>query len=453
MSDHELSARTNIFGLRLWVVISICAGAGFLLLFLLSLCLSLLRKNASSRRTTTTIPVTSKEIQEVCVDPSQTSNVVISPRSVKQKEDESPVVVQKARVASPERGKSEGGGSPLGNRPMDQAAAVPAEVSRLGWGLWFTLRELEAATDNFSDENVIGEGGYGTVYRGILEDGTQIAVKNLLNNKGQAEKEFKVEVEAIGRVRHKNLVKLLGYCVEGAQRMLVYEYLDNGNLEQWLHGDVGPSSPLTWDIRMNIMLGTAKGLLYLHEGLEPKVVHRDIKSSNILLDKHWTPKLSDFGLAKMLGTGRNYVTTRVMGTFGYVAPEYASTGMLNETSDVYSFGILIMEIISGRRPVDYSRPPGEVNLIEWIKTMVSNRNTDEVVDPKMAEKPSSRTLKKTLLVALRCVDPDSQQRPKMGHERRAGRIGQPYSDSPQYKVRVSARQVTEPGDNSTKSEI
>ncbi|URE10830.1 serine threonine-protein kinase [Musa troglodytarum] len=141
--------------------------------------------------------------------------------------------------------------------------------------------------------------------------------------------------------------------------------------------------------------------------------------------------------------------------------------MLNETSDVYSFGILIMEIISGRRPVDYSRPPGEVNLIEWIKTMVSNRNTDEVVDPKMAEKPSSRTLKKTLLVALRCVDPDSQQRPKMGHvihmlevddfpyqdERRAGRIGQPYSDSPRYKVRVSARQVTEPGDNSTKSEI
>ncbi|CAL9184435.1 unnamed protein product [Musa hybrid cultivar] len=467
MSDHELSARTNIFGLRLWVVISICAGTGFLLLFLLSLCFSLMRKNASSRRTTATIPVTSKEIQEVRVDPSQTSGVVTSPRSVKQKEDESPVVVQKARVASPERGKSEGGGSPLGKRPTDQAAAVPAEVSRLGWGLWFTLRELEVATDNFSDENVIGEGGYGTVYHGILEDGTQIAVKNLLNNKGQAEKEFKVEVEAIGRARHKNLVRLLGYCVEGAQRMLVYEYLDNGNLEQWLHGDVEPSSPLTWDIRMNIMLGTAKGLLYLHEGLEPKVVHRDIKSSNILLDKHWTPKLSDFGLAKLLGTGRNYVTTRVMGTFGYVAPEYASTGMLNETSDVYSFGILIMEIISGRRPVDYSRPPGEVNLIEWIKTMVSNRNTDEVVDPKMAEKPLSRTLKKTLLVALRCVDPDSQQRPKMGHvihmlevddfpyqdEHRAGRIGQPYSNSPQYKVRVSARQVTEPGDNSTKSEI
>ncbi|XP_020110879.1 probable serine/threonine-protein kinase At1g01540 [Ananas comosus] len=197
--------------------------------------------------------------------------------------------------------------------------------------------------------------------------------------------------------------------------MLVYEYVDNGNLEQWLHGDVGPTSPLTWDIRMNIILGTAKGLMYLHEGLEPKVVHRDVKSSNILLDKQWNPKLSDFGLAKLLGSERSYVTTRVMGTFGYVAPEYAGTGMLNETSDIYSFGILIMEIISGRIPVDYNRPPGEVNLVEWLKIMVSNRNSEGVLDPKMPEKPSSRALKKALLVALRCVDPDSQKRPKIGH--------------------------------------
>ncbi|MBA0566368.1 hypothetical protein Golob_011192, partial [Gossypium lobatum] len=232
---------------------------------------------------------------------------------------------------------------------------------------------------------------------------------------GQAEKEFKVEVEAIGRVRHKNLVRLLGYCAEGAHRMLVYEYVDNGNLEQWLHGDVGPCSPLTWEIRMNIVLGTAKGLAYLHEGLEPKVVHRDIKSSNILLDKQWNPKVSDFGLAKLLGSGRSYVTTRVMGTFGYVAPEYASTGMLNERSDVYSFGILLMEIISGRTPVDYSRPQGEVNLVEWIKSMVSNRNAEGVLAPRLPEKPSSRALKRALLVALRCVDPNAQKRPKMGH--------------------------------------
>uniref|UniRef100_A0A0A9D9Q7 non-specific serine/threonine protein kinase n=1 Tax=Arundo donax TaxID=35708 RepID=A0A0A9D9Q7_ARUDO len=197
--------------------------------------------------------------------------------------------------------------------------------------------------------------------------------------------------------------------------MLVYEYVDNGNLEQWLHGDVGPVSPLSWDHRMKIILGTAKGLMYLHEGLEPKVVHRDVKSSNILLDKHWNAKLSDFGLAKLLGSERSYVTTRVMGTFGYVAPEYAGTGMLNETSDLYSFGILIMEIISGRVPVDYNRPPGEVNLVDWLKTMVSNRNSDGVVDPKMPKKPTSRALKKALLVALRCVDPDAGKRPRIGH--------------------------------------
>nr|ACN36800.1 unknown [Zea mays]ACR37745.1 unknown [Zea mays] len=166
---------------------------------------------------------------------------------------------------------------------------------------------------------------------------------------------------------------------------------------------------------MNIVLGMAKGITYLHEGLEPKVVHRDIKSSNILLDRRWNPKVSDFGLAKLLGADSNYVTTRVMGTFGYVAPEYASTGMLNERSDVYSFGILIMEIISGRSPVDYARPAGEVNLVEWLKNKVTNRDYEAIVDPKLPEKPSSKALKKALLVALRCVDPDSQKRPKMGH--------------------------------------
>ncbi|KAG0483556.1 hypothetical protein HPP92_011640 [Vanilla planifolia] len=239
----------------------------------------------------------------------------------------------------------------------------------------------------FDDENVIGEGGYGIVYHGVLVDSTQVAVKNLLNNRGQAERNFKVEVEAIGRVRHKNLVRLLGYCAEGAHRMLVYEYVDNGNLEQWLHGDVGPCSPSYMGASVNIILGTAKGLMYLHEGLEPKVVHRDVKSSNILLDKQWNPKVSDFGLAKLLGSERTYVTTRVMGTFGYVAPEYASTGMLNEKSDVYSFGILIMEIISGRKPVDYSRPPGEVNLVDWLKTMVSNRNSEGVLDQRCLRNP------------------------------------------------------------------
>ncbi|XWS45255.1 hypothetical protein CRYUN_Cryun15aG0120700 [Craigia yunnanensis] len=432
MAD-QLSKSTSIFGLRLWVVLGVCVGAAFvLILFLISLWFASKRtkqKPYPKQR----IPAVSKEIQEIKIDLPKPHRTQIqadphpdpdsSAGTERQAlllplEEESPTGYHGIHI---EIGKdhriSYPGLSPhtSGEARGDYVAGVVPEVSHLGWGHWYTLRELEVSTNGFTHEKVIGEGGYGIVYHGVLEDNTQVAVKNLLNNRGQAEKEFKVEVEAIGRVRHKNLVRLLGYCAEGAHRMLVYDYVNNGNLEQWLHGDVGPCSPLTWDIRMNIILGTAKGLTYLHEGLEPKVVHRDIKSSNILLDKRWNPKVSDFGLAKLLGSESSYITTRVMGTFGYVAPEYASTGMLNERSDAYSFGILIMEIITGRNPVDYSRPPEEVNLIEWLKKMVAKRNPEGVLDPKLPEKPTSRALKRALLVALRCVDPNAQKRPKMGH--------------------------------------
>ncbi|GLU04245.1 hypothetical protein SLE2022_214040 [Rubroshorea leprosula] len=488
--NDQLSKRTSIFGLRLWVVLGICVGAAIVLvLFLISLWFTSKRNKDKESNTlkssqNLTIPNVSKEIQEIRIDPSRLANTELKPHqtpnpellresepiSVLQQEEENPVaggnrihieIGKDHRISYPEKSAGSGHGSGEARSGEQGAGKAVPEVSHLGWGHWYTLRELEEATNGFTDENVIGEGGYGIVYSGVFEDNTKVAVKNLLNNRGQAEKEFKVEVEAIGRVRHKNLVRLLGYCAEGAHRMLVYEFVDNGNLEQWLHGDVGPCSPLTWEIRMNIILGTAKGLTYLHEGLEPKVVHRDIKSSNILLDKQWNSKVSDFGLAKLLGSERSYVTTRVMGTFGYVAPEYASTGMLNERSDVYSFGILLMEIISGRNPVDYSRPAGEVNLVEWLKTMVTNRNAEGVLDPRLPEKPSIRALKRALLVALRCVDPNAQKRPKMGHvihmleaeefpfrdDRRAGQeLIRSQNDS--MKDRFSEKHINESGDSS-----
>ncbi|XP_059455944.1 probable serine/threonine-protein kinase At1g01540 [Corylus avellana] len=432
--NTELSKPTSIFGLRLWVVIGIFVGSLIVLaLFLLSLCFTSRRNRHPKHTKRTATPPISKEIQEIVPAPHAEIQIEIGKL-------EHRVVTVSDRYSS---GESKGTAA-LETGPVGSGnVAVGPEVSHLGWGRWYTLRELEAATNGLCEENVIGEGGYGIVYSGLLPDGTRVAVKNLLNNRGQAEKEFKVEVETIGRVRHKNLVRLLGYCVEGAYRMLVYEYVDNGNLDQWLQGDVGNVSPLTWDIRMNIILGTAKGLAYLHEGLEPKVVHRDVKSSNILLDRQWNAKVSDFGLAKLLCSEMSYVTTRVMGTFGYVAPEYACTGMLNEKSDVYSFGILIMEIISGRSPVDYSRPQGEVNLVDWLKNMVGNRKSEEVVDPKLPEMPASKALKRVLLVALRCVDPDATKRPKMGHvihmleaddllfrdERRIGKDNEPENHS------------------------
>ncbi|KAG6434410.1 hypothetical protein SASPL_106042 [Salvia splendens] len=383
--NTELSKKTSIFGLHLWVVIGIVVGAVIvLILFLLSLCITAFRRRKGKGGRKGKIsgaaeftPVVSKEIQEIVHNSSVSAAAdhrPIGPQAVPEIQIDMGKVEH--RVVFSDRGASSGesratSGADTGS--FGGGSGSLPEVSHLGWGRWYTLRELEAASNGLADENVIGEGGYGIVYYGVVADNTKIAIKNLLNNRGQAEKEFKVEVEAIGRVRHKNLVRLFGYCVEGAYRMLVYEYVDNGNLDQWLHGDVGEVSPLTWDIRVNIILGTAKGyisawLIYM------KVLNQR-----------------------------------------YVAPEYACTGMLNEKSDIYSFGILIMEVITGRSPVDYSRPQGEVNLVDWLKMMVGSRKSEEVVDPKLAERPDSKALKRLILIALKCVDPDAQKRPKMGH--------------------------------------
>ncbi|XP_052207511.1 probable receptor-like protein kinase At2g42960 [Diospyros lotus] len=442
----ELSKKTSFMGLKLWVIIGICVGAFIILILgILSLWLTLRKK---SRRTLdkyslSQIPIVSKDIK---VDRVGFQNSHDHPESLfptvhdkstdknsekmlvhlsMSKSSDGDNISQCSSVYHNERGFSSQSGEegssgtfrkqsshPYGISMASPLIGLP-EVSHLGWGHWFTLRDLELATNRFSKENVLGEGGYGVVYKGRLINGTEVAVKKLLNNLGQAEKEFRVEVEAIGHVRHKNLVRLLGYCIEGVHRMLVYEYVNNGNLEQWLHGAMQHHGTLTWEARMNVLLGTAKALAYLHEAIEPKVVHRDIKSSNILIDDEFNGKLSDFGLAKLLDSGESHITTRVMGTFGYVAPEYANTGLLNERSDIYSFGVLLLEAVTGRDPVDYSRPANEVNLVEWLKMMVGNRRAEEVVDPNLEVKPTTRALKRALLISLRCVDPDSEKRPKM----------------------------------------
>ncbi|TKY61597.1 receptor protein kinase [Spatholobus suberectus] len=450
--NAELSKKTPIFGLKVWEIIGIAVGLSIIvILSALSLCLTLRKKSRKDkdRIPPSQIPTVSKEIKEVRVE--QVSTNAFAPRDGilltihdKSCDKESGKVMVHLGVGKMKNGDSishsdsfhhiekDGGGSysqsgeegSSGTVTYKQSSSYPItapsplsglpEFSHLGWGHWFTLRDLELATNRFSKENVLGEGGYGVVYRGQLINGTPVAVKKILNNIGQAEKEFSLEVDAIGHVRHKNLVRLLGYCIEGTHRMLVYEYVNNGNLEQWLHGAMRHHGYLTWEARIKILLGTAKALAYLHEAIEPKVVHRDIKSSNILIDDDFNAKVSDFGLAKLLGAGKSYVTTRVMGTFGYVAPEYANTGLLNEKSDVYSFGVLLLEGITGRDPVDYARPANEVNLVDWLKMMVGNRRSGEVVDPNIEVKPSTRALKRALLTALRCVDPDSEKRPKMG---------------------------------------
>ncbi|XP_076890970.1 putative receptor-like protein kinase At2g42960 [Bidens hawaiensis] len=436
--DTGLSKGTSFMGLKLWVVICFCVGV-FICLFICILSMWVTCRKKSRRRTKyplSQIPNVPKDIRVDSVGGSGPHGYYEHPSATNNNESSGNKMIFQLGVSKScdadnvsqsssmyERGKSQSGeeGTSGGfwkqNSGSRGAMASPfvglPETSHLGWGHWFTLRDLEQATGRFSSENVVGEGGYGVVYRGTLINGTVVAVKKLLNNLGQAEKEFRVEVEAIGHVRHKNLVRLLGYCIEGTHRMLVYEYVDNGNLEQWLHGDTRESGVLTWEARMKVLLGIAKALAYLHEAIEPKVVHRDIKSSNILIDHDFNGKLSDFGLAKLLDSGESHINTRVMGTFGYVAPEYANTGMLNEKSDIYSFGVLLLEAVTGRDPVDYNRVANEVNLVEWLKTMVGSRRAEEVVDPNLDLKPSTHALKRALLVALRCVDPVSEKRPKM----------------------------------------
>ncbi|KAL0384721.1 UNVERIFIED_CONTAM: putative receptor-like protein kinase [Sesamum radiatum] len=447
--NAELSKNVGFFGLKVWEVIGIIVGILIVfILFVLAFYLTTQKKlrRAQEKLPLSQIPTVSKEIKEVRVEQVSTNEFVprdgilltIHDKSSDKESDKVMVHLGMPKVNNADNSSQSGSfhhidkdyyGSQSGeegssgtfanktssSHPITAPSPLSGlpEFSHLGWGHWFTLRDLQVATNRFSKENVIGEGGYGVVYRGHLINGTPVAVKKLLNNLGQAEKEFRVEVEAIGHVRHKNLVRLLGYCIEGTHRMLVYEYVNNGNLEQWLHGAMRQYGFLTWEARMKVLLGTAKALAYLHEAIEPKVVHRDIKSSNILIDDEFNAKVSDFGLAKLLGAGESHITTRVMGTFGYVAPEYANSGLLNEKSDVYSFGVLLLEAITGRDPVDYGRPAPEVNLVDWLKMMVGSRRSEEVVDPNMDMRPSTKALKRALLTALRCVDPDSDKRPRM----------------------------------------
>ncbi|KAJ9164223.1 hypothetical protein P3X46_023825 [Hevea brasiliensis] len=303
---------------------------------------------------------------------------------------------------------TQGSGSVADLESDGRSVPVVLDVWR---GNRFALRDIDVVTNGFADQNVMGNGDYGVVYRGILLDGTRVAVKRLLIKSYLAE-DFVAGVEVIGHVRHKNLVKLLGYCMEGGDRMLVNQYVDNGNLHQWLHGCPVEVSPLTWEIRMNIIQGVAKGLAYLHEDIEPKIVHQNLKSSNIMLDHQWNPKISDFGIVKLFGPEGNDKAGRLMGTSGYLSLENASNGVLDERTDVYSFGMLVMEIISGRTPVDLNQP--KVYLIDWLKSMVANQKIMYVADPKLAEKPSSKELKRIILLALRCADPNIKHRPTMG---------------------------------------
>jgi len=298
---------------------------------------------------------------------------------------------------------------------------ITEEIEKLGKGnisaQIFTFHELSVATQDFNTKTLIGEGGFGRVYKGhIKSKNIDVAVKKLDRNGFQGNHEFLVEVLILSLLHHPNLVNLVGYCSDGDQRILVYEYMANGSLEDHLL-NIGPDKkPLDWNTRIKVAAGAAKGLEYLHETADPPVIYRDFKASNILLDKSFNPRLSDFGLAKLGPTGdKTHVSTRVMGTYGYCAPEYASTGKLTTKSDVYSFGVVFLELITGRRVIDNSRPSEEQNLITWAQPLFKDKKKFHLMaDPLLEGNYPEKALCQALAVAAMCLQEEASTRPFIG---------------------------------------
>lgn len=286
----------------------------------------------------------------------------------------------------------------------------------------FSFNELKNATRNFRPDSLLGEGGFGYVFKGWLDEhslaaakpgsGIVVAVKKLKPEGFQGHKEWVTEVNYLGQLHHPNLVKLIGYCLEGENRLLVYEFMPKGSLENHLFRR-GPQ-PLSWAIRMRVAVSAARGLCFLHDA-KSQVIYRDFKASNILLDADFNPKLSDFGLAKAGPTGdRTHVSTQVMGTHGYAAPEYLATGRLTAKSDVYSFGVVLLELISGRRAVDKSKSGVEQSLVDWAKPYLGDkRKLFRIMDTKLEGQYPQKAAFTAAELALQCLNNEAKQRPRM----------------------------------------
>ncbi|GAA0174851.1 hypothetical protein LIER_28153 [Lithospermum erythrorhizon] len=287
---------------------------------------------------------------------------------------------------------------------------------------YFTYEELVGATNGFSEDNLLGEGGFGRVYKGNLADGREVAVKQLKIGGVQGEREFRAEMEMISRIHHRHLVSIVGYCISDFQRLLVYDYVPNNTLHYHLHGNV---SVMTWATRFKVAAGAARGIAYLHEDCTPRIIHRDIKSANILLDNNFEAKVADFGLAKLALEleAHTHISTRVMGTFGYMAPEYATTGKLTEKSDVYSLGVVLLELITGRKPVDPSQPLGDESLVEWARPLLTKaletESFEDLVDPRLENNYVKIEMFRLIEAAAACVRHSAPKRPKMSQVVRA----------------------------------
>uniref|UniRef100_A0A2N9EIX5 non-specific serine/threonine protein kinase n=1 Tax=Fagus sylvatica TaxID=28930 RepID=A0A2N9EIX5_FAGSY len=289
-----------------------------------------------------------------------------------------------------------------------QPIAVPA----------IPVDELKDITDNFGTKALIGEGSYGRVYHGVLNGGQTAAIKKLDSSK-QPDQEFLSQVSMVSRLKHENVVELVGYCVDGSLRVLAYEYAPNGSLHDILHGRKGvkgaqPGPVLSWAQRVKIAVGAARGLEYLHEKARPHIIHRDIKSSNILLFDDDVAKIADFDLSNQApDMAARLHSTRVLGTFGYHAPEYAMTGQLSSKSDVYSFGVVLLELLTGRKPVDHTLPRGQQSLVTWATPKLSEDKVKQCVDARLNGDYPPKAVAKMAAVAALCVQYEADFRPNM----------------------------------------
>lgn len=288
----------------------------------------------------------------------------------------------------------------------------------------FTFQELKAATRSFKSDALIGEGGFGKVYRGWLDErqpnsrsgsGTVVAVKKLNSESLQGFEEWQSEVNFLGRLSHPNLVRLLGYCWDERELLLVYEFMQRGSLENHLFGRGASVQPLPWEVRLNIAIGAARGLAFLHSSKDRVLIYRDIKAANILLDSAYNAKISDFGLAKLgPSESQSHVTTRVMGSYGYAAPEYLATGHLYVKSDVYGFGVVLVELLTGKRALDPARPNGQLNLVDWTKPFLSDkRKLKSIMDSQLEGRYPSKAATEMAALALKCISQGPRNRPSM----------------------------------------
>ncbi|XP_068655564.1 receptor-like kinase TMK4 [Aristolochia californica] len=339
-------------------------------------------------------------------------------KRMKSRGDQSPLI--KPRVGKIEVASSNGNGA-LISEPTSHGSSGHTDVQVVESGrMIFSIHVLRRVTNNFSEDYVVGRGGFGVVYKGVLQDGTQIAIKRMessvVSSKGLTE--FQSEIDVLTKVRHRHLVSLTGHCAEANERLLVYEYMPQGTLGQHLFEwrELG-YEPLTWKQRITIALDVARGVEYLHSLAQTCFIHRDLKPSNILLTDDMRGKVSDFGLVKLAPDGKFSVETRLAGTFGYLAPEYCATGRVTTKADVYSFGVILMEIIAGRKVLDESQPDERTHLVTWLRrVMINKENMLKALDPSL--NPDEETFASICTVAElagHCTARDPFQRPDMGH--------------------------------------